>query len=114
MGRTFSRSKVILATSVIGSSLLIFATFGILGPNIPNLTPSLKQLDEKDALLREDYEAHRPRARTRHAREESKQNDEDSMANLVPSLEKDNVVKNERFGEESSDEDTIRYDENRK
>ena len=107
MGRTFSRSKVILATSVIGSSLLIFATFGILGPNIPNLTPSLKQLDEKDALPREDYEAHRPRARTRHAREESKQNDEDSMANLVPSLEKDNVVKNERFGEESSDEDVL-------
>ena len=40
--------------------------------------------------LREDYEAHhRPRARERHAREDSKQKDEDSMANLVPSLEKD-------------------------
>jgi len=96
MGRT--KSKVLLTTSILGSSLLIFATFGILGPNIPNLTTGtttgLKRRHSfrigKNAL-REDYEAHHhPHHHLRTTiREDSEQKDEDMMANLVPSLEKE-------------------------
>jgi hypothetical protein len=95
MGRT--KSKVLLTTSILGSSLLIFATFGILGPNIPNLTTGtttgLKRRNSsfrgKNAL-REDYEVHHHHHHLRTTiREDSEQKDEDMMANLVPSLEKE-------------------------
>jgi len=110
-GRTVSKSKALLATSVIGSSLLIIATFGILGPNIPALTTTrttrTTSLLHKNAL-REDYEPRHLKSDDDNTRryptttreiptiigdddEEDypEERDEDSMANLVPSLEKE-------------------------
>jgi prolyl 4-hydroxylase len=106
MRRTVSKSKALLATSVIGSSLLIIATFGILGPNIPALTTTrTSSLLHKNAL-REDYESrHLKGDNTRRyptttreiptiigdddEEDYPEERDEDSMANLVPSLEKE-------------------------